>query len=187
MSYPPQGIVAGIGDMTKAVYDPDKDGKLALAQLVNAVCSEAEALNIAKSVVTKEFFVWVNETESILIATNGVLIANASETARFEKFIIPHDFTTLVEAVAIIQPAATSTQRFDLIATYGRIGETFNTHNEMDLDIDTAMTVDVMIEIDVSGVLTSLSPGDSVALVLMADATVNIPNCIVQCLRIKYS
>lgn len=41
MAYPPQGVVAG--DMTKAVYDPDKDGKIALAQLVAAVCSETEA------------------------------------------------------------------------------------------------------------------------------------------------
>ncbi|GAI60121.1 unnamed protein product [marine sediment metagenome] len=40
MGYPPQG--AGAGDMTKAVYDPDKDGKIALAQLVDAVCSDAE-------------------------------------------------------------------------------------------------------------------------------------------------
>lgn len=31
------------GDMAKAVYDPDLDGKIALAQLVDAVCSEAEA------------------------------------------------------------------------------------------------------------------------------------------------
>ncbi|MBA7563069.1 hypothetical protein ES708_04722 [subsurface metagenome] len=32
-----------IGDMTKAVYDPNKDGQIALAQLVAAVCSESEA------------------------------------------------------------------------------------------------------------------------------------------------
>lgn len=31
------------GDMFKAVYDPDKDGVIALAQLVAGVCSEAEA------------------------------------------------------------------------------------------------------------------------------------------------
>jgi len=31
------------GDMAKAVYDPNADGKIALAQLVDAVCSETEA------------------------------------------------------------------------------------------------------------------------------------------------
>lgn len=35
----------GVGDMTKAVYDPDLDGLIALAQLVAAVCSETEADN----------------------------------------------------------------------------------------------------------------------------------------------
>jgi len=30
------GVGVGVGDMTKAVYDPDEDGKLALAQLVDA-------------------------------------------------------------------------------------------------------------------------------------------------------
>lgn len=43
MGYPPQGAGVSVGDMTKAVYDPDADGKIALAQLVDAVCSEAEA------------------------------------------------------------------------------------------------------------------------------------------------
>lgn len=36
MSYPPQGTV-GIGDMTKAVYDPDLDGIIAEAQLGRAL------------------------------------------------------------------------------------------------------------------------------------------------------
>ena len=35
--------IAGIGDMTKAVYDPDADGVIALDQLDTLVCSEAEA------------------------------------------------------------------------------------------------------------------------------------------------
>ncbi|GAI36020.1 unnamed protein product, partial [marine sediment metagenome] len=38
------------GDMAKAIYDPDADGKIALAQLVDAVCSETEALSIAQGV-----------------------------------------------------------------------------------------------------------------------------------------
>jgi len=43
VSYPPQGVVAG--DMFKSVYDSDVDGKIALAQLENAVCSETELAN----------------------------------------------------------------------------------------------------------------------------------------------
>lgn len=43
MAYPPQGV----GDMLKSTYDPDKDGLIALAQLVAAVCSETEAAAIA--------------------------------------------------------------------------------------------------------------------------------------------
>ena len=43
----------GVGDMTKAVYDPDLDGKIALAQLVDAVCSEAEAAALIAAYSTK--------------------------------------------------------------------------------------------------------------------------------------
>lgn len=38
------------GNMTKKVYDPDKDGLIALAQLVSAVCSETEALALIAAV-----------------------------------------------------------------------------------------------------------------------------------------
>ncbi len=39
-------VGVGVGDMTKAVYDPDLDGLIALAQLVAAVCSEIEAAGL---------------------------------------------------------------------------------------------------------------------------------------------
>lgn len=42
----------GVGDMKKSVYDPDKDGVIALAQLAAAVCSETEAGTIADGKIT---------------------------------------------------------------------------------------------------------------------------------------
>lgn len=41
------------GAMKIAVYDPDKDGQLALAQLVAAVCSETEATALIDAAITK--------------------------------------------------------------------------------------------------------------------------------------
>jgi hypothetical protein len=42
------------GDMFKAVYDPDADGKIALAQLVDAVCSETEAAGLITAHTTPD-------------------------------------------------------------------------------------------------------------------------------------
>ncbi len=48
-----------VGDMAKATYDPDADGKIALAQLVDAVCSETEADNkIAARVPSGLIVMW---------------------------------------------------------------------------------------------------------------------------------
>jgi len=135
---------------------------------------------------TKEFYVWLNETESTEIITNGARCNAAAEVAKFEKFLIPHDFISIQSIVAIVQPAATSTQRFDIHAFYSQVGEAYNTHNETDNDFDTVMVASEIVEIDVTGALSALSAGDIVALTLTADA-VNTPNCIVQGLRVRYN
>lgn len=52
-----------IGDMAKSTYDPDKDGKVALAQLVDAVCSETE---LADAITTHAELPNVHHTKAVM-------------------------------------------------------------------------------------------------------------------------
>lgn len=68
-----------IGDMAKSTYDPDADGKLALAQLIDAVCSETEAANKIAAAIT-------------LLATISDLCSGLSEAealSMFDYFDLP--------------------------------------------------------------------------------------------------
>lgn len=65
------------GVMTQAVYDPDKDGLIALAQLVAAVASDAE-------LTTHEGLATVHQNAPALITTHaGVAAAHHAKTTSF--------------------------------------------------------------------------------------------------------
>lgn len=136
---------------------------------------------------TKEFTVYLSEADCTDYVDSFARINAASEDAEFKKFIIPHDFTALVEAVVDWFSGATATMRFDILGQYGGIGEGPYTHNESDNDVDVVCVINKYNEIDISGVLTSLTAGDIVFIKVTADATVNIPNGWVASLRIKYT
>ncbi|MBA7628712.1 hypothetical protein ES703_36207 [subsurface metagenome] len=54
--------VSTAGDMLKATYDPDMDGIIALAQLLDAVCSETEADNKIAAIPTIDISLLVGES-----------------------------------------------------------------------------------------------------------------------------
>ena len=76
-------------------------------------------------------------------------------------FCIPSDFSSLVELVFVVIPIGTvATVNIDLASEYGGAGEAFNTHAETDTTSTYSFTADLMTEIDISGVFSSLAAGD---------------------------
>lgn len=138
-------------------------------------------------VATKEFFVPVNRADDMnqTVALPGAYIDAAGERA-WIAFHIPHDFNSITEAVVLINPLATATHRFDITSNYAAVGEAFDTHSGSDLNHDFSMTALQFYEIDVSGVLSSLSAGDYGGIKLLGDAT-NTPNALVIGFRLKYT
>ena len=55
--------------MMKAVYDPDKDGLIAIAQLASAVCSETEADNKIAALVVATDTLWHSNDASKTVPT----------------------------------------------------------------------------------------------------------------------
>lgn len=71
MPYPPQG--AGIGDMTKAVYDPNDDGKIAVAQLVAAVLTDTQIADLFTAHIAE-----ADAHHPVVIISNGSYTGNSS-------------------------------------------------------------------------------------------------------------
>lgn len=98
-------VGVGVGDMTKAVYDPDKDGKLALLQLVNAVCSETEAGTIADGKITTH--------TGLLTAIHGtILVIKATDETVNNSTVLQNDdhlvFAVEANSIYIIEMALTT-------------------------------------------------------------------------------
>ncbi len=136
---------------------------------------------------TKEFFVPVNRADDMnqTVALPGAYI-NAAGKRAWIAFHIPHDFNSITEAVVILNPLTTATHRFDIISDYAAVGEAYNTHSGSDLNHDFSMTALQFYEIDVSGILSSLSADDYGGIKLLGDAT-NTPDALVVGFRLKYT
>jgi len=89
-----------------------------------------------------------------------------NESAFSYNFYIPHDFNTLIDAKAVLIGTMTGNQTFEYYSTYAANGEPIDTHSEYTAGNVVAMTNNQIIEIDMSDVLTNLSAGDYVGLVI---------------------
>ncbi len=139
------------------------------------------------AVATKEFFVPV--TGGTEMATSGLIIGARIDASNKQALVgchIPHDFSSIVEAVIIRLAVSAATHRFNYYSNYGAEGEDFNTHSESLLDQDTAETGNIVYEQDISGILSSVVAGDYANIKIVGDAT-NVPNNWIVGLRFKYS
>jgi len=83
------------------------------------------------------------------------------------NFYVPHDFTTITEAVIVAHRGITAENLdIDLDATYGAAGEDKHNHNETDAASVYTLVGGKLTEIDVSGVLTGIAAGDYVGLTI---------------------
>lgn len=136
---------------------------------------------------TREFFIPVTYgTEMSALYYFPAAYINAEDEVAYMSFFVPHDYSSIVEAVVMIIPAAGFTHRFNLYSDYGANGEVYSAHSEAALDVDVALTLGYIDELDVSGILSALAAGDYVGIKVLADGT-NTPNVYVVGLRFKYS
>ncbi len=165
--------VAIVGDMTKAVYDPDLDGLIALAQLVAAVCSETEALAIAKSVVTKEFFIPIQSDQGSdlgLDLTYVVWLMNLSGDDVYANFKIPHDFTTLTSVKVVGIWEGTGTIDWTCVTTFAGVGELKNANTDSHtVDGEPGTTLE-MEEVDISEAFSGIAADDWIGVQFTLDA-----------------
>ncbi len=119
---------------------------------------------------TKEFFspivsfldggVWTpiggaDSRPSAALAANG--------DAAFMSFMVPQDFNAIVSAAILGAPFTTDAAAdWDISSDYAAIGQDKSTHQESDNITTYNVANGVIYAVDISGILSSLSPGDLV-------------------------
>ena len=86
-------------------------------------------------------------------------IRSATSTSNtFYTFTIPHDFTSLISLVVVFFPNTTIVSvDIDLDSSYALIGEDRTTNQESDTTTTYSATANIMSELDISGVFSSLA------------------------------
>ncbi len=87
-------------------------------------------------------------------------------------FQVSEAFEALVNAKIVMIPDATETIQWDVLVSVAAVGEAYTNDDRSAADQTLGVTASVLTEIDISGVLTGLAPGDYVAIDFQSDTAV---------------
>jgi len=95
----------------------------------------------------------------------AVCRANAAGMFCQMVFIVPHDYSSITDAVMLVIPRATqSTANWDIMTSYAANGEAHTTHVTENSSSTYNVTNLQLFEIDISGILGSIAAGDYVGI-----------------------
>ena len=99
-------------------------------------------------------------------------IRSATSTSNtFYSFSIPHDFTSLISLVVVFWPNTTiASVDIDLFSSYALIGEDRTTNQESDTTTTYSATVNILSELDISGVFSSIAANDKCGLQIIQNS-----------------
>ncbi|GAH06874.1 unnamed protein product, partial [marine sediment metagenome] len=144
-------------------------------------------VEVVGEAATKEFFVPpTSGTKPGAFGYMAGYLVNATADYAYHCFYVPHDFSSITEVVLVVGAVDSRTHRLNFYSSYCAEGEVWNQHAETSFDVDTPINADIICEIDISGILSSLVAGDYVGVKALGDAT-NTPNLFVHGIRFKYS
>ena len=93
---------------------------------------------------------------------------NASQAVHF-NFQVPGDFEAIASVHLVIIPDATETIQWDVNVSVAADGEAFNNDDRSATDETLAVTINLLASLDISALLTGISPGDHVAVDFQSD------------------
>ena len=94
------------------------------------------------------------------------------------SFQVAEDFEILDNATIVVIPDATETIQWDIFVSVSAPGEAYDNDDRSALNETLAVTANNITELDISGLLTGLSPGDYVAIDFQSDtATIQVVGC----------
>ncbi len=136
-----------------------------------------------KSSGNKEIYFITGEGMTVVFGEHITQTAVDSVKENF-TFAVPLDYTSTVSLDLIVIPDATTSTTYDLISTYGGVGEDFDNHSESNATIAISYTVGIFEAIDITSVFTSLAAGDFCGVGVTVDGGAN--NWNVHGIRLRY-
>ena len=164
--YQKESLLTTEGDIPYATADSTWARKaIGTAGQVFRVNAGATAPEWAASIATKEFYIPVTYSGGTwTTAPMGALLDADTETG-YCSFAVPDDFVSITEAVFIVSPSSTqAAANWDIAATYGTIGQAYNTHAESDTATTYNVTNGQFFEVNVATILTALAVADIVSI-----------------------
>ncbi len=117
--------------------------------------------------IKHEFFVPFEEPTG-QVGNWDVVSINASQDTHF-TFQVAESFESLINARIIMIPDTTETIQWDIYVSVSAGGEAYNNDDRSGIDLQVAVTVDLLTEVDVSAQLNGLEAGDYVAIDYQSD------------------
>ena len=117
--------------------------------------------------IQHEFFTPL-ESPTGTVGNWDIITINATQSVHF-SCQIPEDFEVLDAATIVMIPDATEEIQWDVLISVSAAGEAHDNDDREALDQTLEVTADLITEIDISGSLTGLSPGDYIAIDFQSD------------------
>lgn len=179
-------ILPGGANITTAAGDEAEFYEYAAADWRCTKYTKADGKAVISS-ATKEFIVRAVAVGDVFgYGTNvGDFQVTQIAVAGIVKYVfhIPHDFTSLTDAVVVVIPDTTETIQWDVTTDFGANGEAYTTNSDSITNATLAVTINVLAECDVSAALTGIAAGDYIGMEFVSD----INNIRAVFLRIRYT
>ncbi len=95
-------------------------------------------------------------------------VLSAVDMSAIMCFRCPYDFASIVEAKVVVWPTATqASANYDIMTTYAKLTETWNTHAVNDTASTYNVTANKIFEVNVATPLASMSAGDIVNMIIV--------------------
>lgn len=150
--------------------------------------------NPSTAQATKQYFVPVNPTAAQRTIGSQKVVANIAAPGQFCNmvgFIAPWDFSSLTEAVLIIDQfglgAPAHTIDWTVDTNFNAVGEMSNIHADQVTENGRAVPSAVTMELDILAAFTGMLAGDYVGARFELDAWANVTAVYVSGIRFRYN
>ena len=119
------------------------------------------------------------------LGTYGTVGLSAINMAAVISTIVPHDFVALTEAILLVIPRVTlAAAQYSIYSNYGSPGQAYDIHTENDTISTYNVTINVLFEIDIRGILTNIVAGDAIGIDLFQRDALSEVNAVL--VRFRY-
>jgi hypothetical protein len=139
---------------------------------LKSTCAGVTSWAAAGGSATKEIFGQVVHSDQGFSLNNSyaVTLIDASGESAFMALHIPHDFSSIGEAVIISRPSTCSTPDYDITTNYSTTGQHYATTHTCTINDTTSTVANILQEINIACALSCIAADDYVGIHIERDS-----------------